>query len=655
MSKSLVLGNGNILVGLNEFAQVQDFYFPHIGQENQIGNVNDHRIGVMVGDSFSWIGDGTWEISIQYQTETLVSDIKARNNHLGIEINFADTVYNEKNIFLRKITVKNLKDYPITAKLFLAQHFQIYATPKRDTAYYEPRRKVIIHYEGRRVFVVGGKYKGKSFDSYSVGLMGIEGKEGTWRDAEDGRLERNAIEHGSVDSVIQFNLSLGAQEEEVVDYWIAVAKTFKEAFILHDYVVKKTATYLIQSTYNFWQVWVNKTNINFSDLPKNVVDLFKRSLLIMRTHIDNNGAILASGDSDMLQNGRDTYAYVWLRDAAFIAMAMDKAKHFDLTHKFFQFCQHTISEEGYFFHKYRSDESIGSSWLPWVKKGGETQLAIQEDETALVLYALWHHYEQSLDLEFIENLYYPLIKKAADFMCDYIDAKTGLPQGSYDIWEEKFGTSTFSSSSVFAGLTAASKLAKLLGKTKDREKYQKKAQKMQKAILKFMYNKKEKYFYRYVKIEEGYFKYFNRTIDASSFLGLFRFNVLEADSQELKEMEITARDNLTVKTKIGGIARYQGDKYYQVEGSGLSNPWFITTLSFVQYKLAIAKNKQDLQEVKKWLQWTVKHALPSGILAEQINAQTGEQLSAAPLTWSHAEFVLTVFQFLEKIKEFNNK
>jgi hypothetical protein len=48
------------------------------------------------------------------------------------------------------------------------------------------------------------------------------------------------------------------------------------------------------------------------------------------------------------------------------------------------------------------------------------------------------------------------------------------------------------------------------------------------------------------------------------------------------------------------------------------------------------------------LVWVAGHALPSGALAEQINPLTGEPLSVSPLTWSHATFVATVLDFIEK-------
>jgi GH15 family glucan-1,4-alpha-glucosidase len=39
------------------------------------------------------------------------------------------------------------------------------------------------------------------------------------------------------------------------------------------------------------------------------------------------------------------------------------------------------------------------------------------------------------------------------------------------------------------------------------------------------------------------------------------------------------------------------------------------------------------------VRWAMRHALPTGALPEQLNPLTGEPLSVAPLTWSHAVLV----------------
>jgi hypothetical protein len=42
-------------------------------------------------------------------------------------------------------------------------------------------------------------------------------------------------------------------------------------------------------------------------------------------------------------------------------------------------------------------------------------------------------------------------------------------------------------------------------------------------------------------------------------------------------------------------------------------------------------------------------ALPSGVLAEQVNPYTDEPLSVSPLTWSHSQFILTIQFYLERL------
>jgi len=52
----------------------------------------------------------------------------------------------------------------------------------------------------------------------------------------------------------------------------------------------------------------------------------------------------------------------------------------------------------------------------------------------------------------------------------------------------------------------------------------------------------------------------------------------------------------------------------------------------------------------KDLLWAANQASPSGMLPEQMNPLTGEALSVAPLTWSHAVFIETALLYAEKYR-----
>lgn len=649
MPRSLVLGNGEMLVGYDKYGLVRDFFYPYVGSENHTGGCQ-HKIGLWIDGTISWLSDAGWDTTIDYEKETMVSSIIARHKALGVEVLFTDVLYNEQNIFIRKVRVKNAIPRERAFKIFFNQQFQMAGDALGHTAYYDVDLNAVIHYRGRRTFLVSGTIDNTPFNEFGIGLFNTEGREGTWKDAEDGNLSNNPVEHGSVDSTISFAQNIKGESEAVIHYWVIASTTIAEAKGIHNYIHIKTVEHLIETTRNYWHAWVNKVELNFDGLDGKLVSLFKKSLLIMQTHVDRRGAIMASCDSDISHHGRDTYAYMWPRDAGVTAMAFDRLGYSDTAKRFYEFCNEVISEEGFLYHKYRPDKSLGSSWHPWVYEGRK-QLAIQEDETALIVYALWRHYEKRKDIEFIERIYNSFIKRAGDFLYYYRDENTGLPYGSYDLWEEKYGTSTYTASVVYAGLCAAGHFAETLGKKNDTKKYKDGAIAVKHAIIKHLYNKEEMFFYKLIDYRKKE-PFFDRTHDMSSFYGPFRYGVLPVDDKKNKDGFLQLQKGpccVIHEGDIGGTIRYDGDRYHR--RGQLPNPWVITTLWMYQYEIAKAKTKKELKEIEKKLDWIFKRAPQSGILAEQFDPYTGEQLSVAPLTWSHAEYVHTILDYLEKLAE----
>lgn len=648
MSKHACLGNGTVLIALDSNGLVKDFYYHYPGLENHLGKDLVHKIGVYVDNQMHWMDGDGWNIQVKTVSDSMATDIVAQNDSIGIELKFCDVVYNEKNIFIREVNVKNLWDIRREVKVYFNQQFNISHTHIGDTAYYDPRNNVVIHYKGRRVFLVNAVCEGESFKNYSVGLMGIEGKDGTYKDAEDGILSGNPIEHGQVDSVIEVKIDIPAKKTKKIYYWITIAKSIERARILNEFVVARTPSDIIKSTLNYWRAWVKNQNFSFWGLGEPIVNLFNRSLLLIRTHVSKNGSIIASGDSDLFQFGRDTYAYVWPRDAAFSALALERAGDFNASRRFFQYCSEIISADGYFMHKYRPDKSLGSSWHPWMRSG-KKQFPIQEDETALVIYSLWKHYELSKDLEFIESVYNSLIKKAAEFMVSYRDGKSGLPKASYDLWEQQYGISTFTASAVYGGLTSAGKFARMLGKDESARKYFETAEAIKKAIMKYLYDGDEGVFVKQISTDSDSME-IDRTIDISSIYGIYKFGILELDDERLTRAMEKTINVLEIKTSVGGIARYEGDAYHKREGNIPGNPWVITAMWLAQYYIDKAKNESELEPARKWISWIVGLSGESGVLPEQFDPYTGEFVSATPLTWSHAEFVLVIIAYLEKLE-----
>lgn len=650
MSRATTLGNGTMLVGLDLRGQVRDLYYPHVGLDNHVSGNHVHRIGVWIDGEMSWFDSSEWRITVESDPASSVGCVTAVHDRFGLEITSKDIVYNEGNIFIREFSITNTKGQKRDIKFFLGHEFQISESHRGDTGYYDPRFHAIVHYKGRRAFLISAESHGKPFDEYSVGIFEIEGRAGTYKDAEDGALTKNPIEHGRVDSVIGFSLSLPKEGSTTVSYWLTAGKSIEEVGELHEYVVRRTPKYLLGTSSDFWRAWVMRQQFNFYNLDQNIIDVFQQSLFFIRAHTDKDGSILASSDSEMLQHGRDTYSYMWPRDGAFSSMALSHSGDVESARRFFEFINNVITEDGYLMHKYRPDGSLGSSWHPWVYDD-QQELPIQEDETAIILIALWEFYTITRDVEFIERVYNSLIKKAADFILAYM-YEDGLPYPSYDLWEEKYGISTFTCSTKYGALFAAARFAKLLGKRDQESKYLQGAEHVHKAIMKHLYNGERKMFYKLVRRQKDGTIVPDPVLDMSSIYGVYRFGVLPVtDRRVVSAMKTIEKELVLGDGTIGGVPRYEEDAYYRTGDMSPPNPWIITTLWLAKYYIYKAKKPSDFDRVRELLSWATEHALASGAFPEQLDPHTGSPLSATPLTWSHSEFVTTVIEYLNKLEE----
>lgn len=644
MARPIVLSNGELHVGLNKYLMVHDFYYPYVGLENHAsaGSLR-HRIGVWVDGSFSWLDDGEWTFRYDYPYDALIGHSKAYNEKLEIALEFDDCVDAHQSALLRNIHVVNCSDRKRDIRLFMHQVFVISNGNASDTVQYLPSTPGIVHYKGQRVFVISGQHgDGTPFEQYSVGIYGIEDHEGTYRDAEDGVLSSNPVEHGSVDSVIGFELQLDPHDSDRVHYWVAAGKSIRDALNIHNRVKDEGLLHRLLMTNRWWQEWLVPAEKCLGSLPPQYKDTFKKNLLILKSHIDKRGAVIASTDTTMLNYWRDAYAYCWPRDAAFVIWPLIRIGYKDEPLQFFNFCKRIIHPDGYLMQKYQPDGSVGSSWHPYIHENGVIAPPIQEDETAVVLFMLlqYFHYHDD-DQRGLHDYYYSLVRPMANFMASHIDPDTKLPKPSYDLWEEKFLTSTYTTAITQAGLQAAVHLAEKLEENEDAIRWSSVASEMCHAARKTLFNKERGFFYHGIMRTEDGMEYYDR-IDSSSFYGAFMFGLFDINSEEIKLSHDTLRKTFLEDERYKGLPRYENDQYHAVDPAGAGNPWFITTLWLAQYYMETGR--QD--KAKEYIDWTISHSMSTGVLAEQINPYTNEFLSVAPLAWSHAELINTMLDIV---------
>jgi glucoamylase len=717
MPRDIPVGNGNMLVTFDSAYQIRDVYFPHVGQENHAGG-GPCRFGVWSdvprrekdkdGDRrkrrLFWSHEH-WDVKLGYQPDTLATDVTMKHEELQLEMRCCDAVDFHRPVLIRRIEVVNHADHDREVRLIHHHDFYMYATKIGDTAYYDPQLRSLIHYRKQRYIMASFYLDGEQqIDEYATGTAGFRGAEGTWRDAEDGHLGNNAIAQGAVDSTMLVSVQVPARGMRVVYLVIGCGFKYDDLEVIHRFLHREGPQGVIDRTVAYWRLWLAAVRTDFpkaqeSGLSEKVIDLFKRSLLVVRTQIDNGGAIIAANDSDIMQFSRDTYSYLWPRDGAFVADGLDAAGFPDVCRSFFTFCSKIIEDGGYFLHKYNPDGSPASSWHPWVANG-KPQLPIQEDETALVVWALWRHYVRYRDIEFVRPLWVNLIQKAADFMVRFRDPQTRLPLPSYDLWEERWGVHAFTVATVYGGLKAAWQFAVCFGDTHRASTYATAAEEVREAFEKHLWSQEHGRFLRRVvpldhdrtaelmadvmagrtpqpagggldamiprnghsvgvpapegprQADPVEFE-LDPVIDSSMY-AIFAMGLLPVEDDRVARTMKAIEDRLWCRTDVGGVARYEDDYYHQVSrdtDNVPGNPWFICTLWLAEYRIARAQTIDDLREALPILEWCADHALPSGVLAEQVHPELGWPMSVSPLTWSHATVVSVVVSYISKLEQ----
>lgn len=663
MPRDLPLSNGRLLVTFDGHYRIRDIYYPHVGSENHTaGHMN--RIGVWVDHEFAWLDNQTWERTMEYEPGTLVTRVRATSARLGLNLVCRDCVDFDQAILVREIQVTDLSGKARDVRMMFHYDSYLYETEVGDTVCYRPQSKALVFYKRERYLLAcgsvhlpsggdedgAGEQVSDGIASWATGTKVIHHTEGTWRDAEDGHLGRNAIAQGSVDGVIALHVQVPAHGEALLYHWLCAGRSMREVEELSAFVREYRPENLLRRTAEYWRLWADKEGKDFGDLNPEIVELYKRSLLIVRSQIDYNGSIIAANDTDVAEVARDHYSYMWPRDGALVAEALDHAGYREATRRFYTLVGKLVESDGYLLHKYNPDGTLASSWHPWADATGKPLLPIQEDESALCVYGLWEHYDVHRDVEYLRPLYRRLVRPIADFMATFREPHTGLPAPSFDLWEERYGIHAWTVGTVWAGLEAAARFASLFGESANAQRYRQAACEVHAAAIRYLWSDEDDSFVRMVTVDEDGQVQTHHVPD-SSIYGLIRFGMIAPDDPHAVKTMRALRDCLTCKTPIGGIARYRNDYYYQISNdidAIPGNPWFICTLWMAEYDVATARTLADLAPVREVLAWVQRRALRSGAQAEQVHPITGAPLSVSPLTWSHATLVGLVDRYLAR-------
>jgi len=640
------LGNGRLYLGWDGRCRLRELFWPTVGLANHVRETRENRMVLWCGGRFFDLG-GEDFLSAGRYLPGMGFAWRHRRLSMPLEVRVRDYVDPYLPVWTRAV---ELADLPGQAGIFSVQSYALGENTSGEEAAWDAEKGRLYHFKGP-VWVAVQLRAGGAVRTRAAVAKVRDGGVTFW--AETGEILGPAVDHGLIQSALGVRLDAlpdspagrpaGTPLGRRVEYALAFGRDRDEADANLDRAGDARA---VEARSRRW--WRSLTAKGWAGRPGYDLSA-ETSLKILSAHCDLGGGVIASCDTDVLGDHRDHYRYVWPRDAAMCASALLRAGYPGYAGRYLEFCARALSLGGFFWQRYRPDGTRGSGWHPWDLPPGE--LPIQEDATALSLVTAGDFLDLAGDLRFLDGIYASFVGKAARFVLDYRTPDGTLVRPSFDLWEERRGTLSFTQAACAGALSAAARIARALGREEDRREFWAGAGALLRGLALHL-SDEDRGLCRGItaspdacdRLEKDW------TDDASLFLVPVLLPEAVPGSGALlrclrRRSAVTwkrLRSSLAVRlplTDVPGYARYAGDWYHRPAGAGdvPGNPWPVATawyaLSGVRLGLL---GRQDLA---RHLEWFRAVAQESGTMPEQVSAVTGEPLSVSPLAWSHAMYL----------------
>jgi oligosaccharide amylase len=623
-----IIGNGKFLAKLDDMGSIEYVFYPHLGFEKHI---LDSAFAILCDGELKWHWDYSWNVCQNYLKDTNI--LKTTYKDKNFLVSSADYISISHDIIVKDISITNSTEEKKHLKLFFYENLRIGEYPKKNTVKFLKNDNCIIKYDDKYVFCIGSD---KEVHSYQCGVRSSESS--AYKDIENGILKEHSIAEGMItDSALCWDIQLNPFQGVSIPIYILISKYDNNYYNIMDLIdtfkiVSKNKNDIYELTQTYWINIMHDVNNNLNtsiyvsknkdEIWKKYIDTCKRSILTILLLSNYDGGIIASPSL------YPDYRYVWNRDASYISVALDLCGLSYLSEKYFEWCRNTQNSDGSWFQNYYVN-------------GKPRLTAMQNDQVGTTIWAVLVHYRITHNKRFLKRCW-DMVKKAGNYLAD---VATNLAP-SYDLWEEKYGTFSYTIGAIYGGLKSAYTIGKILEEEwgcnftdDDKELIEK-----WNRALEFLKSNVDKF---YSKDKNRFVKSINpldKSIDAS-ILGLsFPYGLIPADDPRM--IKTAEQIENAFNYKIGGIGRYPEDVYFG------GNPWIITTLWLYLYYRRLIKVLSDKKvsdktidkydkKCNELIKWALKHQF-NGLFPEQVHKDLGAPMSAIPLGWSHAMVIIAI-------------
>ena len=407
----------------------------------------------------------------------------------------------------------------------------------------------------------------------------------------------------------------------------ALVLTWSEPELDSPEITVKLAHDALKETTEYWREWSRQL-----DYDGDHAGLVKRSALVLKLlTYEPTGAIIAAPTTSLPEQigGKRNwdYRYTWLRDSSLTLAALMNLGNFHEAHDFFHFLHRSLPQNAADFRiMYRVDgtEDLTESSLPLsgyresrpVQVGNGAARQQQLDiygELLHCMYLYFTHDQLSKRVESFERDFWPTAKTAADFV-----AGQWSHPGS-GIWEMRGKERRFTHSVAmcWVALDRAIKLARRFGIRHDAGPWEIEMRRIMDAVEASGYHEQQRAYVEYLS---------GQSLDAS-ILRLPVMGVLDPRSERFSNT-VDAIERKLVK---GGLV-YRYSQAETDDGIGGKEGTF-TACAFWLVETYVLQGR--LEEAERLFDYVVGHANDLGLMSEELDAVTREQLGNFPQGFTH--------------------
>ncbi|MBE3557366.1 MAG: glycoside hydrolase family 15 protein [Firmicutes bacterium] len=408
-----------------------------------------------------------------------------------------------------------------------------------------------------------------------------------------------------------------------------------------------------------WEAWLSQAfspNLSDADLSEG----YERSLMTMRLLADRESggmlaAVTASFPATPAGDENWDYRFVWLRDGALMADALDRVGIHEESSRFYDFVFARQEQDGswtsplYPLSDEMPPESVindlsGPHGEQPIRFGNAAAQQLQLDSTGVILHGYWEHVQRSGRWEQARQRW-PAIFRAAQWTAKH----WALPENG--IWEvrERRDHWLWGKAACFGAMSAAARFAAHFGDRETFTAFRETAEQIRAFIVERFTSPAEGV-YLGVATEDG-------ALDISAF-GLLYFDVLSEEDTILQQTIAAWEQPMARVRKAGeGLGQtYFGMRLQQGNGRGglqihggtaryeqAALPFYLATFWLAEAEARIGKKEEAYQRLKK----AVQTASPFYLFGEHYDPLTGTMWGNLPQGFAHAGFVDAVLALVQ--------